>query len=86
MWEHPLRKPIQGDFMKDKSRWNVSRVQPVESAVALVLAVAMCSDNTQSWIAKAQNLWQLEIITTSIIRSWNQNKEKEDSDSVKKKP
>ena len=72
--------------MKDKSRWNVSRLQPVELAVALVLAVAMCSDNTQSGIAKAQNLWQLEMITTSIIRSWDQNKEKEDSDSVKKKP
>jgi len=70
--------------MKDKSRWNVSRLQPVELAVALVLAVAMCSDNTQSGIAKAQNLWQLEMITTSIIRSWDQNKEKEDSDNVKK--
>jgi len=69
--------------MKINKGRKVSRVQPVELAFAAVLTCVMWSDNTQSSLAKAESLLQLEMIATSIIRSWNQNKERDDSDNVK---
>ena len=62
--------------MRTKRRWKISRVQTAEAVFATLLAYVTWSDPTQPLLSKAGSLFQLEMIATSIVRSWNQDRQK----------
>lgn len=71
--------------MRTKRRWKISRVQTAEVVFATLLACATWSDPSQPLLSKTGSLFQLEMIAASIVRSWNQDREKDRHPEATKK-
>lgn len=69
--------------MNTKRRWQLSRGQTVEVAFATLLTWATLSAPDQSLITKTNSLLQLEMLVSSLVRTWHQEQD-DDSEAVKK--
>lgn len=72
--------------MNTKRRWQLSRGQTVEVAFATLLTWATLSAPDQSLTTKTNSLLQLEMLVSSLIRTWHQEKEQDDNSEAAKKP